>query len=101
MDIIYAKGENYQAKFNKELNNGGKINACLNYHDVAYLMNNDELRANPVTVNMLMMGNPMPMIRYTLTDVKSLRVIILIMQSMIGNLALMATKQIITPLFIT
>ena len=71
MDIMYARGENYKIKFSKELNSGGKFNARLNYQDAEHLMNNYVLRTNPVMVNMLMMGNPMPMKRYALTDVES------------------------------
>jgi iron complex outermembrane receptor protein len=61
MDIMYAKGENYKAKFSKELNNGGKINARLNYQDAEHLMNNYTLRTRADLTKQ----------RFTLTDVKS------------------------------
>ena len=66
MDIMFARGENYKVKFAKDLNNGGKINARLNYQDAEHLMNNYTLRTNPV---MFMSG--MPMRRHALTDVES------------------------------
>ncbi len=64
MDIMFARGENYKIKFNKDLNNGGKFNARLNYQDSDHLMNNYTLRTGPT-----MMG--MPMHRFALTDVES------------------------------
>ncbi|NOQ94387.1 MAG: TonB-dependent receptor, partial [Methylophaga sp.] len=66
MDIMLARGENYKIKFSKDLNNGGKISARLNYQDAEHLMSNYELRTNPV---MFMSG--MPMRRHALTDVES------------------------------
>jgi len=62
MDIMYARGENYKIKFNKELSNGGNFNARLNYQDSDHLMNNYTLRTAP------MMGM---MRRFALTDVES------------------------------
>jgi iron complex outermembrane receptor protein len=61
MDIMYAKGENYKAKFSKELNNGGKINARLNYQDAEHLMNNYTLRTRADLTKQ----------RFALTDVTS------------------------------
>ena len=60
MDIMYARGENYKIKFNKQLSNGGKFNARLNYQDSDHLMNNYTLRTVP------MMGP-----RFALTDVET------------------------------
>ena len=60
MDIMFARGENYKVKFSKDLNNGGKIKARINYQDAEHLMNNYALRTPG------MMGS-----RYALTDVKS------------------------------
>ncbi|MDO7711226.1 MAG: TonB-dependent receptor [Pseudomonadota bacterium] len=67
MDIMYAKGENYKTKFSKSLNNGGKINARLNYQDAEHLMSNYVLRTNPVMVNM----GGAAMKRYADSDVQS------------------------------
>jgi len=60
MDIMYARGENYKIKFSKDLYNGGKFNARLNYQDSEHLMNNYTLRTAP------MMGP-----RFALTDVET------------------------------
>lgn len=60
MDIMLARGENYKIKFSKDLNNGGKIKARVNYQDAEHLMNNYTLRTPG------MMGS-----RYALTDVES------------------------------
>lgn len=68
MDIMFARGENYKIKFSKDLANGGKLNARLNYQDAEHLMNNYTLRTGPV-MTMGMMS--MPMHRFALTDVES------------------------------
>lgn len=44
MDIIYARGETYKAKFGSELANGGKITGRISYQDVEHEMNNFDLR---------------------------------------------------------
>ncbi|NQY27362.1 MAG: TonB-dependent receptor [Piscirickettsiaceae bacterium] len=59
MDIMFARGENYKIKFSKELANGGKIKARINYQDAEHLMNNYTLRT------------PGMITRYALTDVES------------------------------
>jgi len=68
MDIMFARGENYKIKFSKDLENGGKVNARLNYQDAEHLMNNYTLRTGP-TMTLGMMT--MPMHRFALTDVES------------------------------
>lgn len=60
MDIIFARGENYKINFSKDLNNGSKISARLNYQDADHLMNNYELRTRAVARQ-----------RFALTDVES------------------------------
>lgn len=44
MDIIYARGETYKAKFGKELANGGKLEARISHQDVDHEMNNFKYR---------------------------------------------------------
>jgi len=68
MDIISADGENYKIKFGKDLSNGGKFNARINYQDAEHRMDNYTMRTPP-TMTMGMMTIPMP--RYADTDVKS------------------------------
>ncbi|MBE0438404.1 MAG: TonB-dependent receptor [Gammaproteobacteria bacterium] len=61
MDIIFARGEHYKLDFGKDLNNGGKISARINYQDTDHLMNNYQLRTKTDKSKH----------RYTLTDVES------------------------------
>ena len=68
MDIIYARGENYKIKFSKDLVNGGKFKARLNYQDAEHLMSNYELRTGPMMTMGMM---TMPMHRFADTDVES------------------------------
>ncbi|MDF1589057.1 MAG: TonB-dependent receptor [Gammaproteobacteria bacterium] len=61
MDIIFARGEHYKLNFGKDLNNGGKIRARINYQDTDHLMNNYQLRTKTDKSKH----------RYALTDVES------------------------------
>ena len=60
MDIMLARGENYKIKWATTLNNGGQINARLNYQDAEHLMNNYVLRTTATARQ-----------RFALTDVES------------------------------
>jgi iron complex outermembrane receptor protein len=44
MDIIFARGETYKAKFGSELANGGKITGRISHQDVEHVMNNFKYR---------------------------------------------------------
>lgn len=74
MDIMYARGENYKIKLSKDLNNGGKFNARLNYQDTEHLMNNYSLRSVPTPTFINGMGATIigqERNRFALTDVKA------------------------------
>lgn len=60
MDIIFARGEHYKLDFGKDLNNGGKISARINYQDAEHRMANYVLRTKAA-----------PLQRYADTDVEA------------------------------
>ena len=60
MDIIYAKGEHYNARFSNTFSNDSTVTAKFSYQDSKHWMSNYELRARPT-----------PMRRFAKTDVES------------------------------